>query len=40
MEQTYIDWNVPNWVSVVLMAAVGYMLIGFFQKLIAKKQGK
>lgn len=29
MDRTYLQWNIINWVTVVLMAAVGISLIGF-----------
>ena len=29
MERTYLEWNLPNFISVLLMAAVGFTLIGF-----------
>jgi hypothetical protein len=28
MDRFYLQWNVPNWITVVLMAAVGMLLIG------------
>lgn len=28
MNDNIIDWNVPNWITVVLMAAIGFMLAG------------
>ena len=27
MEKTYLNWNVTNWISVVLMAALGFMVL-------------
>lgn len=29
MERVYLQWNLPNWITVVLMAAVGFTLVGF-----------
>jgi hypothetical protein len=29
MERTYLQWNVVNWITVVLMAAIGMLAIGF-----------
>lgn len=26
MERTFISWNITNWITVVLMAALGYTL--------------
>jgi hypothetical protein len=28
MEATYIQWNVVNWITIVLMASVGAVLLG------------
>lgn len=28
MDRTYLEWNIVNWLTVVLMAAVGVMVIG------------
>jgi hypothetical protein len=25
---TYLSWNLPNWITVVLMVAFGYLLLG------------
>ncbi len=27
-----LTWNVANWITIVLMAAVGFTLLGFGQK--------
>lgn len=27
MERTIISWNIPNWITVVLMAAFGYAVV-------------
>jgi len=29
MDRTYIQWNVVNWITVVLMASIGVLAIGF-----------
>jgi hypothetical protein len=29
MERTIISWNIPNWITVMLMAAAGYAVLGF-----------
>lgn len=36
-ESVILTWNVPNWITVVLMVAVGFAVIGFAQKLWQKK---
>jgi hypothetical protein len=28
MERTLISWNLPNWITIILMAAAGYAVIG------------
>jgi hypothetical protein len=28
MDRTLISWNLPNWITVVLMAALGYAVLG------------
>lgn len=28
MERSIISWNITNWITVILMVAVGYVLIG------------
>lgn len=28
MERTIISWNLPNWITIFLMAAAGYALVG------------
>lgn len=28
MEKVYLQWNVTNWVTVVLMASVGMLAVG------------
>lgn len=42
MERSIIQWNVPNLVSITLMAAVGFVLIGFVKSALrgfGKKSG-
>lgn len=38
MNGTILTWNVTNWITVILMAAVGYMLIGLGMKYYQSKQ--
>lgn len=28
MDRTYLQWNIVNWITVVLMASLGMLLIG------------
>ena len=40
MERTMISWNFPNWISVMLMAAAGYAVLGLLAQLLkAQQQG-
>lgn len=34
MDRTIISWNVPNWITVVLMAAAGYLVVGLVAQVI------
>lgn len=36
---TFISWNIPNLITVILMGTVGYFVIKGAQKVIAAKQG-
>lgn len=29
MERTYLQWNIVNWITVVLMASFGAVVLGF-----------
>jgi hypothetical protein len=40
MDETIISWTVPNWITVVLMVALGFMVIGLAGKIIGKMQGQ
>lgn len=34
MEQSILTWNVPNFVTVILMVALGILLFGFVAKTV------
>lgn len=36
MEETVLTWTVPNWITVVLMALLGFAVLGFIAR-AAKK---
>lgn len=36
-EGTYLSWNVVNWVTVILMAAIGFGLLGLGMKFYQSK---
>ena len=37
MDENIITWNVVNWLTVVLMVAIGFALLGFVQNWWAAK---
>ena len=37
--ETILSWNMTNWITVILMAAVGFFLIGMAQKWYKSRQG-
>ena len=39
MERTLIAWNVPNMITVPLMAAVGFLLLGLISQLVISQFG-
>lgn len=36
MERTLISWNIPNWFTVMLMAAGGYAILAVAKQLFVK----
>ena len=36
MEETVLDWTVPNWITVCLMAILGFAVLGAVSKMIVK----
>jgi hypothetical protein len=36
-EETIISWNFANWTTVIIMAAVGFALLGFAVKIYQKR---
>lgn len=38
MERTMISWNLPNWITIVIMAALGYAVLGATAQLIHRRQ--
>lgn len=37
MNENILTWNITNWITVVLMAAVGFAVLGFVQSYVANK---
>lgn len=31
-ESVILDWNATNWITVILMAAIGFFFLGLIQK--------
>lgn len=40
MERTIISWNLPNWITVTLMAVLGYLIIAIASQFIQGATGK
>jgi len=40
MNETILTWNVPNWITVVLMAVLGFAIIGTVAHLISGNGAK
>lgn len=38
MERTLISWNLPNWITVMLMAAGGYAILAVVSKFLKGQQ--
>ena len=34
MERTLISWNLPNWITIFLMAAAGYAVFGLARQVM------
>lgn len=39
MQENIISWNLANWVSVILMALIGYFVLGSVLAFVRKKRG-
>lgn len=40
MDETVLDWTVPNWITVVLMVLLGFAVIGVLGKMLASMKAK
>jgi hypothetical protein len=40
MEENIITWNLPNWITVVLMVTVGFALLAALAGIVQKKRGQ
>jgi hypothetical protein len=39
MDETVLDWTVPNWITVLLMVFLGFTVVGFGLRAVAKYTG-
>lgn len=39
MAENVLTWNVTNWITVILMAAIGFFLLGLGMKWYQSRQG-
>lgn len=40
MTENFISWNAPNWITVLIMVAVGFTLLGLGTQMFARVTGK
>lgn len=40
MEQNLITWNVPNWITIILMAALGFTILQALKKWYQSSQSQ
>lgn len=40
MEETILTWNLPNWITVLLMVFLGFALFGVIAKVAGVAKGK
>lgn len=38
MDRSLIAWNIPNWITVLLMAAAGYIVLAAATQILVTKQ--
>lgn len=38
MERTLISWNIPNWITITIMAAASYAILGLISQLLKQQQ--
>lgn len=38
-EETILSWNTANWITVLIMVALGFTIIGFLSKIYQQKKG-
>jgi hypothetical protein len=40
MERTLISWNLPNWITISIMAAASYAVLGLLAQLLKQQQAQ
>jgi hypothetical protein len=40
MDENILSWNVTNWITVLLMVAIGYAGLGWLQRLWVSRQAQ
>lgn len=38
MERTYLQWNIVNWITIVLMVSIGFTLMGLASSAIQTRK--
>jgi hypothetical protein len=38
MERTLISWSLPNWITILIMAAAGYAVLGLASQVLQRQQ--
>jgi hypothetical protein len=38
VDRTIISWNLVNWITILLMAAAGYAVLGLLSQLLKQQQ--
>jgi ABC-type enterochelin transport system permease subunit len=38
MERTLISWNIPNWITITIMAAASWAIFGLIAQLLKQQQ--
>jgi hypothetical protein len=39
VEKTYLQWNLVNWITVVLMSTVGVAIVGAISSIVRQRNG-
>ena len=39
MDRTLISWSLPNWITILIMAAAGYAVLGMTAQLLKRNAG-